>query len=393
MAREPAKILVVDDEPDLEPLIQQRFLEEIRNRKYAFVFAGNGAEALEKLEQEKNILAILTDLNMPVMDGLTLLSKIESRESLLKAVVISAYGDMKNIRAAMNRGAFDFITKPIDFNDLRITIEKTLNEVRRTQEAMSARDSLLLLQHELDSANRIQQSLLPQVFPPFPKRKDFDIRARMLPAQNVGGDLYDFFLIDDKQLGFVIGDVCGKGMPAALYMAVVRTLVKAYGLSGLPPGECVKRVNALLQSENNGNLFVTLFYGVLHTSTGEIYYSNAGHDAPYHLRPDGTLTQLERTGDLVAGVRDKQEYHTFAAQLAPQDTLVLYTDGVTEAMNAQRKMYSSERLEAALKHSAAQPLMTLVNGIYSDVAEFVGDAPQHDDITVLALRFLGEQAL
>ncbi|MEX2015980.1 MAG: SpoIIE family protein phosphatase [Candidatus Hydrogenedentales bacterium] len=390
MAREPAKILVVDDEPDLEPLILQRFMEEIRRQKYTFLFAENGAEALKALERERNIQAVLTDLNMPVMDGLTLLSQLEGKDALLKAVVISAYGDMKNIRAAMNRGAFDFITKPIDFNDLRITIEKTLKEVRRSQDAMSARDSLLLLQHELDSANRIQQSLLPQVFPPFPDRNEFDIRARMLPAHNVGGDLYDFFLIDDKQLGFVIGDVCGKGMPAALYMAVVRTLVKAYGLSGLPPGECVKRVNVLLQSENESNLFVTLFYGVLHTTTGEVYYSNAGHDAPYHLRPDGSLTELERTGDLVAGVREKQEYHTYAVQLQPQDTLVLYTDGVTEAMNAQQKMYGSQRFEIALKRAAAQPLMTLVNGIYADVAEYVGNAPQHDDITVLALRYLGE---
>ena len=160
------KIMVVDDEPDLEVLITQKYRKKIRNNELEFVFASNGVDALKKLKHNGDIDILLTDINMPEMDGLTLLAKINEDYPLLKAVIISAYGDMANIRLAFNRGAFDFLTKPIDFEDLAITIDKTLSEARLIKQAVTDRDRLVAIQNELEVAREIQSAMVPQIFPP-----------------------------------------------------------------------------------------------------------------------------------------------------------------------------------------------------------------------------------
>ena len=222
---EQAKILVVDDEPDLQHLILQKFRSKIKAKEYDFHFAENGAKALEKISNDGTIALVLTDINMPVMDGLTLLTKInELNNKLLRSVIVSAYGDMENIRTAMNRGAYDFITKPIDLKDLEITIEKSLKEIELYKQSVLSRDKLIALQQELDIATIIQTSILPKIFP---DRKEFEIYAKMVTSKEVGGDLYDFFFIDKYRLGVVMGDVSGKGIASALLMAVCKTLLKA----------------------------------------------------------------------------------------------------------------------------------------------------------------------
>ena len=219
------KIMVVDDEPDLKMLILQRFRKQIQAELYEFVFAENGEDALNQLQAADDIALILSDINMPRMDGLTLLQRLQERgDPALKTVIVSAYGDMENIRTAMNRGAFDFVTKPIDFNDLHLTIEKGLKEIVAIKAALDDRKSLMAVQRDLSTASRIQQTILPQTFPPFPHRSEFSIYAEMHPAKDIGGDFYDFFFIDDTHLGFVIGDVFGKGITAAIYMAFARTM-------------------------------------------------------------------------------------------------------------------------------------------------------------------------
>ena len=159
------RILVVDDEPDLEPLVLQRMRRSIRSGQYQFVFAQNGVEALQKLEQDNDIDMVLSDINMPQMDGLSLLEHIPGVAPDTRSVIISAYGDMKNIRAAMNRGAFDFVTKPLDFDDLRVTIERTLNNLEAWREAESSKVRLAAIENELDVASKMQQSILPTEFP------------------------------------------------------------------------------------------------------------------------------------------------------------------------------------------------------------------------------------
>ena len=208
------KILMVDDEPDLEQLIRQRMRREIRSGQYSFLFAGDGVEALETLGEHKDIDLVLSDINMPRMDGLTLLEKLPDVDTDLRSVVISAYGDMKNIRKAMNRGAFDFVTKPIDFDDLRVTINRGLRQLEMWREAEASRDKLLTLQSELDVANSMQQSILPKQFP---KNEQYQLYGSMAPARNVGGDFFDIIRLEQDRIGIAIADVSDKGIREVEY--------------------------------------------------------------------------------------------------------------------------------------------------------------------------------
>lgn len=384
------KIMVVDDEVDLEPLVRQRFRKQIRSGEYDFIFAHNGLEALSKLLENPGIGIILSDINMPEMDGLTLLLKLkELKNPSLKTVVVSAYGDMENIRMAMNRGAFDFLTKPINFEDLEITINKTMEEIVLQRKALLEHDQLVSIQRDLNVAREIQQGILPQTFPPFPERTEFEIFASMEAAKEVGGDFYDFFMIDDDYLGFVIGDVSGKGIPAAIFMAVSRTLIKATGLKGILPGDCMAYVNNLLCNESISCMFVTVFYCIIDLKTGELSYANAGHNPPYIIHPDGNIQLVPSTGDTILGVFEGQTYGTRKIQLQPNDSILLFTDGVTEAFNPQAEAYGEARLENLIKQHSAAGTQALVQAVISDVKDFAASAPQSDDITLLCLKYQG----
>jgi sigma-B regulation protein RsbU (phosphoserine phosphatase) len=386
----PTKILVVDDEPDLELMISQKFRKQVRDKELQFDFVKSGVEALNKLKTNSEPDVILTDINMPEMDGLTLLAKLNEQYPLVKSVIVSAYGDMSNIRTALNRGAFDFVTKPIDFNDLEITLKKTIHEALAFKQAVKDRHQLLAIQQELEVARKIQQSIVPRKFPAFPERKDIDLYAEMIPAKDVGGDFYDFFLIDDERLGFVIGDVSGKGVPAALFMAVSKTLLKATALKGGPPEECLQQINHVLHLESVSAMFVTIFYGILNTRTGEVDYCNGGHNPPYILRADGGVEMAESTGGLVLGAMRNTAYNAKKMTLQAGEGVFLYTDGVTEAMNHDNEQFSEERLEERLKAGRNTALPNIVGNVVEAVKTFADGAPQADDITILALRYLGK---
>ncbi len=382
-----AKILVVDDEPDVESLIRQKFRKEIRDKKFHFVFAYNGKEALEKLKEDGNIDIVLTDINMPEMDGLTLLSQLKELNQNLKAVIISAYGDMENIRTAMNRGAFDFLIKPINFEDLEITLNKTSRELQALKRALIEHDELVVIHKELDVATRIQRSMLPQKFPPFPEKKEFEIYAEMITAQEVGGDFYDFFLIDEETLGFVIGDVSGKGVPAAMFMAVSRTSLKATALNGASPSECLHQVNNVLYLESPSTMFVTIFYGILNTRTGELEFCNGGHNPPYLLSADGQVEPLKNIGGLILGAVENTKYEDHKISLQPGDALFLYTDGVTEAVDVNDNEFEMDRLAKCLQRVRGLPLTEIIQQVVSEVESFSTGVPQADDITILALKY------
>jgi len=381
------KIMVVDDEVDLEPLIRQKFRRQIRDGVYNFVFAHNGLEALTKLIEEPEIRLILSDINMPEMDGLTLLSRLkELKNPGLKTVIVSAYGDMENIRTAMNRGAFDFLTKPISFDDLEITINKTLEEITMICQSMHEHDQLISIQKDLETAREIQQAILPKIFPPFPERKEFSIYASMIAAKEVGGDFFDFFMIDNDRLGFVIGDVSGKGVTAAIFMAVSRTLIRATGIKGISASECMDYVNRLLCNESVSCMFVTVFYGILNTKTGEIEYVNAGHNPPY-LLSDNKIIKTEMTGGIALGCMEDFTFKSDKIQLGPNDTLFLFTDGVTEAFNVHDQLYGDERLENYLMSHFSHPIEDLVKDSIQDVMVYSTGIPQSDDITLLSVRY------
>jgi phosphoserine phosphatase RsbU/P len=383
------KILVVDDETDMEPMIRQKFRRHIREKTFDFEFAFNGVEALEKILEFPEIGIILSDINMPEMDGLTLLSRLKELQNPgLKTVIISAYGDMDNIRTAMNRGAYDFITKPVNFEDLELTINKTLSEILAVRRWLREHDQLVSLQHDLNISREIQQAILPKVFPPFPDEPNFEIYASMVAANEVGGDFYDFFLIDKHRLGFVIGDVSGKGISAAIFMAVSRTLLRATGLKGDSVSECMLYVNNLLCKESVSSMFVTVFYGILNTQTGEVEYVNAGHNPPYLLSASGII-KVEMTEGLALGVLDDFIFESKKIQLKKGDKLLLYTDGVIEAFNLEEMAYGEGKFESFLSSNLNLPVETIIKESFADVTDFGGGAPQSDDITLLGLTFTG----
>jgi phosphoserine phosphatase RsbU/P len=384
-------ILIVDDEPDVRVLMEQKFRRQLRDEKFTLQFAGDGVEALEVLSGNDNIAMVLTDINMPRMDGLTLLDEIQKlKDSHLKTVVVSAYGDIANIRTAMNRGAFDFVTKPIDFGDLEMTIQKTLDEIHRLREALQAKSQLSSLQYDLSTAARIQQKIIPKTFPPFPDKKQIDIYASMDAAKDVGGDFYDYFFIDNERLAFLIGDVSGKGVPAAIYMAICRTMLRAVASQVADPGECLRRVNKMLIPDSDITTFVTVFYGVLNIRTGSIKYCNGGHDLPLILRADGSVETLEDTQGLLLGKFEPIDFETERVNLNKGDILVLTTDGVAEAMNAEQDFYTTEKLEETLKEiGGGKNPKEVTEDIIASVKGFVNGYEQSDDITMLLVQYKG----
>ena len=380
---EPYKILVVDDEPDLEPLMLQRMRRQIRGGRYQFVFAGNGVEALQRLNEDASIDMVLSDINMPQMDGLTLLDQIPDVSPNIRAVIISAYGDMKNIRTAMNRGAFDFVTKPVDFEDLQVTIDRTLRHLDEWREAVSSHDKLVALENELDIASKIQQSILPGQFPTPPS---FQVFANMEPARNVGGDFYDVIRLENGRMGLAIADVSGKGVPAALFMMSSRTLLKGTAIGGADPAEVLTQVNDLLCEQNEAAMFVTVLYAVYDPERGEFTYACGGHDPPLVVHADGSSTSLPLTGGLALGVAPGFQYGQRTVPVAPGDTLVLYTDGVTEAMNSGNEQFGLERLREIFSGAPPKSVREAIDWIFAAVSDFAGDAPQFDDVTCLAVH-------
>ena len=246
-----------------------------------------------------------------------------------------------------------------------------------------------LIDGELKVARQIQMSIVPKIFPPFPKRKEFNLYAVLHPAKEVGGDLYDFFLIDNDHLCFSIGDVSGKGVPASLFMAVTKTLVKSKVDSDHAPEEILRAVNDELCNENQSGMFVTEFLAVLTISTGEVKYANGGHNRPYVLRSDGTLEPLPKTTGIALGAMGGMAYEGASLLLNKGDLLVMYTDGVTEAMNQQGELFGEARLEQALEGNAQDTTQQLIDKIMEAIKHHVKGAEQSDDITLLVIKYEG----
>ena len=242
---------------------------------------------------------------------------------------------------------------------------------------------------ELNVASNIQRDMLPNIFPAFPERSEFDVYATMDPAKEVGGDFYDFFMIDQTHLAIVIADVSGKGVPAALFMVIAKTIIRNQAQSSLSPAEIFSRANEQLIENNGEGLFVTAYLGILDLRTGVLTYTNAGHNPPLLRQHDGAFEWLKlRPGFVLAGM-EGMRYKEFQVTLAPGDMLFLYTDGVTEATNAAQELYGEKRLEEALNTADAKNLdpNQLLPYIKAKVTDFVAGAPQADDITMLCLQF------
>lgn len=257
-------------------------------------------------------------------------------------------------------------------------------ETQRTKE---------LIEGELRVAREIQMSIVPKIFPPFPERPELDMFAILEPAKEVGGDLYDFFLLDDDHLCFTVGDVSGKGVPASLYMAVTKTLIKAKADIKLGPDEILYRVNNELCKDNDSGMFVTEFLGILTISTGELVFSNGGHNIPYLRKQNGEVAPLPKAPGVALGVMEDFEYFCASVQLEAGDSVVLYTDGVTEAMNPAGELLREERLENILRELNGKTAQEEVGHILHSTRQFMNGANQADDITILVIKYLGQKLL
>jgi phosphoserine phosphatase RsbU/P len=268
-------------------------------------------------------------------------------------------------------------------------MQKSLKaHIQKLTETTAAKERI---ESELGIAREIQMSILPKIFPPFPDHPEFDLFALIEPAREVGGDFYDFFQIDPTHLCFVIADVSGKGVPASLFMAVTKTLVKATAHEGITPADVLTQVNHELASGNDTTMFVTIFCGILNLENGEVLYANGGHNPPLLIRKDGEVSYLEQSGGLVLGALEGIIYQGERLVLGPGESLFLYTDGVTEAMNAQEEMFSEVRLQRELVLRNQESVQEMIRGVMKEITHFTEGVSQSDDITMLVLRYQGKK--
>ena len=272
------------------------------------------------------------------------------------------------------------------FNEMAVSLKdyiKNLAAVTAEKERIGA---------ELNVATQIQANMLPRIFPPFPDRKEFDIYATMTPAKEVGGDFYDFFLIDENHLGLVMADVSGKGVPAALFMVIAKTLIKNRAFMGGTPAEILHDVNNQLCEGNESGLFVTVWLGILDIAEGKLTAANAGHEYPALKRAGEACFELikNKHSPAVAAMED-MKFKENEFELKPGDILYLYTDGVAEATNSAEELYGTDRMIEALNKNIDATVNDILINMKREVDEFTGEAPQFDDITMLCLRYFGKQ--
>jgi sigma-B regulation protein RsbU (phosphoserine phosphatase) len=390
-ASEPVELLVVDDSSFNRLLLKRRLGDLGYDR---VTMATNGREALDAMARQ-SFDVVLLDLEMPELDGIGVLEHLHgSGRQEPPVIVISALSDMAGVVRCIELGAEDYLPKSFDPPLLRARLSAVL-EKKRLRDLAAQR--LAALEAELESARQAQLSLVPTAFAELGDAH-FAVHGAMVPARQVGGDLYDIFRLDETRLLFAIADVSGKGAPAALTMArtlgLARATARQMAANGIilpDPGAILRVANDDLATNNDAQTFVTALLGTADMRTGELRLAIAGHDAPVLLTPGGEPRLLPLAGRQPAlGVIEGFPYRSEALRLAPGEGLFLYTDGVTEAENPERAFYTRERLLAHLGMAAdeASP-EALIAHVMADLDRFVAGAPQADDVTALALRFLG----
>lgn len=284
------------------------------------------------------------------------------------------------------------ISSPEEFSVLAKSFNKMTGDIKRHVEKMTEINAeKRRIEAELEIAKSIQHSNLPNVFPPYPEREDFDIYASMSAAKEVGGDFYDFFMVDDSRFAFLIADVSGKGIPAALFMMTTSTLIRNLGQTGLLPEALMTRVNKQICKSNDQDFFVSVFLCSLDSPSGRLTCVNAGHNPPLVRRAGGEWEYLKCAPNLVVGALESTQYSSFWLDLRPGDSVFLYTDGVTEAQNSRGELFGEERLRDCLNRLSANgdDVRQLLLDMEREIAEYAGGEPQYDDVTMLAFTYRG----
>jgi sigma-B regulation protein RsbU (phosphoserine phosphatase) len=388
-AGEGPRILVVDDNDDNRYTLTL-YLDLEGYTKVET--AQDGEEAIARLKRDAFDLVLL-DVMMPKVDGYQVLAWLKEQAGLrdMPVIMISALNEMASVVRCIELGAVDYLLKPFNPTLLQARLSATL-EKKRLRDEINAH--LARLEDELEAARKLQMAMVPQSFPAPSARFPIDLHASMQPAREVGGDLYDFFVTQDGKLCFLVGDVSGKGMPAALFMARAKSLIRiATDLMRAPdgatarPADIIARVNRELCQDNGDLMFVTLFFAMLVPMTGEVEFCNAGHNAPYHLGEQGPAA-IEGAKGVILGVKPDAVYTSGRLTLAPGEAIYVFTDGVTEANNAAEELFGEPRLEAVLRGAVGSASSAVVKSVSEAVCGFVDAALPFDDITMLAVRRL-----
>lgn len=383
----PFNILSVDDEMDMQELLNQKFRKQIRNDELMFYHANNGKDGLELLKTHPEIEMALVDINMPIMDGLTFLAEVAKMNlPTFKVVIISAYGDMRNIRVAMNRGAFDFINKPIDFVDLEATIIRTKERISFLKDQQEELKRLTIIENELIAASKIQSSLLPNINGKLSNYNNIDIGSFFKPAMQVGGDFYDVFEIDEQHLGFVIADVSGKGISASAFMLMSHTAINIFAHQNNTVSQVLSLTNKYLCNDNKESMFTTAFFGILDVESGKFTYSNGGHLPPL-LIAENNILEVAVTNNVALGVIKDAIFTEKTVSLSKGDSILMFTDGVSEAQNFDDVEFGTDRIINLADINRPVIPATLIRNIFTSLEDFRGNTIQFDDITLLSFKW------
>ena len=384
----PPRILIVDDEPFNVDYLEQ----ELADFGYELLTAANGEEALEKIRTGSPDLVLL-DIMMPIMDGFTVLEQAKADAAIrnIPIIIISANNDLQSVVKGLQKGAEDYLPKPFEPTILYARISASLDRKRlRDQEQVY----LQSLENELNIARNIQQEFLPAELPVL---EGWEIAPYFKAAKFVAGDYYDAFTLPNGNLVFTVGDVCGKGIGAALFMTLFRSLLRATSTAGYLVEETAtfspaKHIEQAIHMTNNyvattheqALVFSTVFIGILNPVTGALTYVNAGNEAPFLIRNDGTFEELRPTGPVV-GAMPGVAYKVREVLLNSGDSLLAFTDGIPDSKNQQDDFYGHERLVEFIKQKDASAT-ALVNRLGKELDLFIDTEEQFDDITILALR-------
>jgi sigma-B regulation protein RsbU (phosphoserine phosphatase) len=382
-------ILAVDDTPENLDVVKG-----ILSPDYTVKAATSGKMALKIAETQSPDL-ILLDIMMPEMDGYEVCQRLKSnpKTSEIPIIFLTAKDQTMDEAKGFELGAEDYILKPVNPPILKARV-KTHVALKQSRDALQAAYGIIKgqkdrMEEELNVGREIQMSMIPLKFPPFPDHDEFSIFAALEPAREVSGDFYDFYFLDEERLCICIGDVSGKGVPAALFMAMAKTLIKSRAYDDRSTASILTHVNDELSIDNKSSMFVTIFTAIINIKTGELVFTNAGHDPPYIKRSDGTLQRLSQRHGLVIGALEGMVYKEDRDSMSPGDLLVLYTDGVTEAMDVEDRLFSEDRYAETLGRTKADDPESIVRDTLAAIEAFTGGAEQSDDITILAVQFHG----
>lgn len=375
------KILVVDDEPDLEILINQKFRKEIKEKKYHFLFANNGVDALKKLNADSEIELVLTDINMPEMDGLTLLTKIkELKNPLMHSVIVSAYGDILNIRTAMNGGAFDFIVKPIDLTDLEITINKAVDNLATFKKALKSRDELITVRKELEEARSLQLSMLPDAPP---KINKLEFAVFMNTASEVGGDYYDFSFKEDGSLNIAIGDATGHGMRAGIMVAIMKALFISDSAE-LDLIDFFSNSNKTIKALNLGRMMMA--FTVLNIKNNNVHFINAGMP-PIFIYKKSTKAVIEfETQCMPLGAISESSFTINKFDVDSGDSILILSDGLPELKNEKNEQYDYSRVKEEFNSIAEKTPNEIVEYLKISASQWSNGVEPDDDVTFVVIK-------